>query len=572
MEVSGKMANTTQISSEEVRLYCSPCRLDNNQEKAVGYCEECKEYLCETCEDYHRKFRMSRTHRILKGTAIPPSSLPSQHTACTEVCEKHPDEYIKYICYDHNVLGCGPCTLISHRACKIGYIPDVARTFKDTKGYKTLETVLDKTDSKLNEIKRKVRIDRSQSKSLLEAIGKDIQSFRKEINAILDKREQILLNRANQLENKNKTIMDKTETREAKARHTREVLKRELEQNKEQLSQLFITAKRIEPDVQRLQSEIDDIIATSEINYYKFTPSVALETLIKHESCLGEILPVTISTVQSNIAFDRKINVKHSDDKKRLYITGISVLSPGKVLLVDGNNDILKLVNTVNQEVTAFLKLSNKPFDVTGIPNNQSAVTLPNKKQIDIISVESTLTKTKDISLSIRGSGISYFDETLIVSGSDANDRKVVQILDLDGILRKTISVGLRKDSWYSGEFYLAVAVCSDKKLTCICTLDDQHNLLKITSDGKCLLSVKPDSFSSPAGLATLTDNDIAIISREENQIRVISKKGETKKFGCMERPLAMAFSEHSSEIYMTCTNSEGRDSVYVYKLLPQIR
>lgn len=98
---------------------------DNTPDKADRYCEMFQNISVSNIKTTIYKLRLTNFTKFRKCT----SSLQPD-TTCTEQCNKHPEEFIKYICHDHNVLACGHCWSPNIRG---DYITDVAKTFKDSK-------------------------------------------------------------------------------------------------------------------------------------------------------------------------------------------------------------------------------------------------------------------------------------------------------------------------------------------------------------------------------------------------------------------------------------------------------
>lgn len=53
-----------QVPGRRKPNFCDPCKYDNDQMIAKGYCNTCKEYLCQTCLKVHQKQSLSRNHNI----------------------------------------------------------------------------------------------------------------------------------------------------------------------------------------------------------------------------------------------------------------------------------------------------------------------------------------------------------------------------------------------------------------------------------------------------------------------------------------------------------------------------
>lgn len=277
---------------------------------------------------------------------------------------------------------------------------------------------------------------------------------------------------------------------------------------------------------------------------------------------------VTLCPATANISFDRKINIKHIRDEFPPCITGMDVISSDRVLLADWENNTLKLVDTTNQTVLSYLELSDKPLDVTCISSNQSAVTIPNKQQIAIISTKDPLSETRTINMNIKCHGVFFGDGKLIASGEDTNKTKLVQVLGLDGTIYKTVSVG-SKNEWFINEFFVTQVLNWPE--TYIFTRDDKRNFVMISSDGEVVSRLQDSRLTYPTGLVALGDNSVAVCSNDGKHIYIITEEnGEVtivNQWDSVKCPAAIAFSENNNTIFMSSTHDRDRQCVYLYKL-----
>ena len=56
---------------------CGPCKSDGNSQEANHYCEQCKEYLCSSCLLQHKRFKVSKDHKIWSTTTPDTSPVPT---------------------------------------------------------------------------------------------------------------------------------------------------------------------------------------------------------------------------------------------------------------------------------------------------------------------------------------------------------------------------------------------------------------------------------------------------------------------------------------------------------------
>jgi len=68
MEVGGKR------SSKAGAPFCQPCTGAGDSVTAVKLCSVCREWLCITCSEYHRRFKATRTHTLLDKDVVAEST------------------------------------------------------------------------------------------------------------------------------------------------------------------------------------------------------------------------------------------------------------------------------------------------------------------------------------------------------------------------------------------------------------------------------------------------------------------------------------------------------------------
>ncbi|KAK3585819.1 hypothetical protein CHS0354_038338 [Potamilus streckersoni] len=96
-------------------IYCHPCQLDGKSENPTAQCNTCSEYLCETCVQYHKRFKISMNHA---GTSLIPKNGVNEDPAVEYLsrCMIHGKRF-KYYCQSHQYLCCSKCVIVQHRGC-----------------------------------------------------------------------------------------------------------------------------------------------------------------------------------------------------------------------------------------------------------------------------------------------------------------------------------------------------------------------------------------------------------------------------------------------------------------------
>lgn len=143
---------------------------------------------------------MTKSHKILQGSDIPTKDLVDDvlNTSCTDVCEIHPSEFIKYYCESHDVVGYQPCSTINHTGCKLKFIPDLARTYKDSDEFKALIASLHDVKEQLAVLKDQLKQENIESERSYTTTVEDIRRLRAEIK---------LLAEANRLKTENENAL-----------------------------------------------------------------------------------------------------------------------------------------------------------------------------------------------------------------------------------------------------------------------------------------------------------------------------------------------------------------------------
>ena len=173
----------------EENKYCS---LEEEKEiKAICFCQECKIYMCNKCENTHSKLFKNFHHCIKSDKDI--------SEIFTGLCkeEKH-NEKLEYFCRDHNQLCCVSCICKlkgkgkgSHSNCKVCFVEDIKEIKKNKleENLKNLEDLSKQFEDSLKELKNMFeKINENK-----ENIKLEIQKIFTRIRVILNEREDKLL-------------------------------------------------------------------------------------------------------------------------------------------------------------------------------------------------------------------------------------------------------------------------------------------------------------------------------------------------------------------------------------------
>ena len=165
--------------------------IEHKKNDAICYCQECKIYICNKCENFHSS--LFKDHHLFKLD----KDITEIFTGfCKE--ENHYYEQLKYFCKTHNKLCCASCItkLIGegngqHTDCKICFIKDIKEEKKKKLGenIKILEDLSKNLEKTINDLK----IILEQKIKNKDELKENIQKIFTKIRNVLNDREDELL-------------------------------------------------------------------------------------------------------------------------------------------------------------------------------------------------------------------------------------------------------------------------------------------------------------------------------------------------------------------------------------------
>ncbi|XP_060572796.1 E3 ubiquitin-protein ligase TRIM33-like [Ruditapes philippinarum] len=110
--------------SVEVEFPCGPCKADNKNLEAFGFCQFCKHYLCKSCYSYHSN--LGKIHILLDRETMPREAPTPVLTSdpLVETCKQHKHKTIELYCKNHDEVCCVICATSKHKPCECFYIPE----------------------------------------------------------------------------------------------------------------------------------------------------------------------------------------------------------------------------------------------------------------------------------------------------------------------------------------------------------------------------------------------------------------------------------------------------------------
>ena len=163
---------------------------DHTKINAIIYCQDCKIYMCNKCEDFHSKLLKNHHTYNLKNNI---------NSIFMGICkEKNHLNSLKYFCQNHNQLCCAACVSIikdkdngQHSECDVYPIEEIVNEKKNIlkENIQLLEKYFEDIDKKILALKCFFNKINKNKKRLKLKLKKIFTKIRNEVN----KREEILL-------------------------------------------------------------------------------------------------------------------------------------------------------------------------------------------------------------------------------------------------------------------------------------------------------------------------------------------------------------------------------------------
>ncbi|XP_078589230.1 uncharacterized protein LOC144869651 [Branchiostoma floridae x Branchiostoma japonicum] len=195
--------------AEEDGVLCAVCEVGNS---AQFYCVECKDYLCQTCKDMHRRFKVSKAHKTVTLQDLQSGQAAAELRGReTSKCEDH-QELNKFYCDTCHRVICLHCVVTAHKDHQYVEIEKAAEregakikaklaTVKNTADLhqnwiQDLQSVKDEWSSQVQRTKKEIR---KQVNSIIEAakkVGNDRNAQLRAMNAAREKQLQAAMEAA----------------------------------------------------------------------------------------------------------------------------------------------------------------------------------------------------------------------------------------------------------------------------------------------------------------------------------------------------------------------------------------
>ncbi|XP_052778903.1 uncharacterized protein LOC128216383 [Mya arenaria] len=285
-----------------------------------------------------------------------------------------------------------------------------------------------------------------------------------------------------------------------------------------------------------------------------------LETMQQQQKHMQGVSPKALNQCRADLSQSQfsklpDIPVKTAADTSKCGLTRVTLLSTGRLLLADCNNNSVQLVETTTNKMVSQVKLPSDPWDLCLLPGDRAAVTLPLMKKIQFVSTQENVTLQDVVKIDGRCRGIDFCDDNLIVSCSHPG--KVV-LMDMKGKVKKSVGKGSRGKPLFQEPEYLTVT--RESQTPPVIYVSDwlTRTITKLSISLEVLHTYHDPILGSPRGLTAVGDNQLLVCGWGSNNILLLDTlTGKiTQLLGKeegIESPQSVAYCPLRKMLFVTC-------------------
>ena len=502
---------------------CNICEEGGLSVGADQFCVSCEQYLCQECKKYHSRVKATKSHQVIGTDEIPTlTSLTLGSEAMeTPVCTEH-ERHFEYFCVPHMAILCITCKLLGHKAC--GKVIDLEKAacdvFSERHCRNILRSMEDLIDS-FSKCKDTAQSNRDELyKSKQSEIGK-VKQARMTADHHLDKiegaaYEQIhtaFTRELNQVDDKLHVCdvsIFQLKKRISKLERAMELGDKESE---------FVTINNVTKEINRQCNLLKD---TCNIDF-NFTVSDSICKITELLPSLGTVSVTPSPASQSDpgtvAIYTGELKLRTTTDTKTTTMISYDKLPDGRKLIIDCENNKLKLYDSTNQFLSE-LTLPDIPWSVVSLSDSEAVVSLPFINSLQYITIGTDLAVSESKKVNYRpGAMVKYGDDILAI----VNDRFVkVVVIDNHGTVKRPIYQD--NGSLFSEPFDIGLSV--DQKTVYI--VDQNKGCIGLSMDGNVEFQYQDQKVKNYAGLAVGRDCLLIGVSEgNDGKVRRVSLSGD---------------------------------------------
>ena len=613
--------------------FCDLCyEADDLNIEAASFCDDCVQFMCNKCYTIHEMLSSTRGHVVKTGTAMPRSQ--ADKPPRFSYCDEHPKHLKNQFCSVHKQLVCSQCLPLYHKNCSTGSVEDVSKSISSSETNdlydivsdmkSTLESSLTAVKSNIDDLNGQKTIMLEQAQELYDKMVSKAKKWFDDEKSEIDTHYQEQLSVLKQ----NHTRLNNFVSRIESSLRQIDILRSKPIDAKlfPRIQDILISMKQYQDDLKApicnvqlsfvLSKQIQEFLSSS------YTMGSVKLDKSKCEITIPEILYPVSSTQQSRAIPANKVvaaagkresarqsvaltqlkgrklgsyNVKLSDDREECWITGMAITNDGRRLLVDYQNDKVKLFSR-DMKLLSSLSLSDTPRDIAVISDKEAVVTTANKSLVLLgisgshMSINNTtslsyvawgISKLLDISgskISINDTtrvsyavlGISKYGEKLAVTSYSPKPSSV-KLIDKTGRVYWSVSTDDQRQPLFEYPWY----VTSDIERNTVTVTDWRDNTLTVLNgDTGDVIKRRSVKDKSPQGVTTGPSGNIYVCYYKTHEVAELTEDLAEERIllsqqdGLSDRPFAITYHKSCGQLIISYSlYSSDRNSVAVFDL-----
>ncbi|VDI41952.1 Hypothetical predicted protein [Mytilus galloprovincialis] len=446
-------------------------------------------------------------------------------------CRIHREQVYLFYCTDHDVPCCSECKRVSHKPTCNMEVMDPYTNEKDI-GIKMADILkrMNKTNTLLDELYKEFYKSRKHLLKQKDKFEKDLQQFRKQIDAYIDEAENKIREHFHDLYNQETEVlkqrevgvMSKKNSLHEWVNNVEEMARKELSlQSYVYMSKINNSFSVIEKHASKIERKFENVTLTFTISndFQEFLKGLKLaytqvkRTATAHDPEPSTAFPKTAKTnhVQEKDRSLQKVGeFRISNDTDFQSSSDIKLLHNGDIVVTNLNNRKL-VVYDQNGLGKLEMELSHNPLCLATMPDDLVAMTLANERKVVILDLKTRMVH-RQIKLEDECHGIAQTGHRLILNGKV----KGLFVLNSDFEVENMIPD-------ITGKLIL----CGRSDGTIIGGTLHCNNIYCIDIRGVKLFEISPPGLEYLNGISVSNDGDIYITGFLSNTLHRIDSDGE---------------------------------------------
>ncbi|XP_052780362.1 uncharacterized protein LOC128217318 [Mya arenaria] len=285
-----------------------------------------------------------------------------------------------------------------------------------------------------------------------------------------------------------------------------------------------------------------------------------LETMQQQQKHMQDVSPKALNQCRADLSQSQfrklpDIPVKKAADTRECFLTSMTLLSRGRLLLADCHNCSVKLVDTTTNKMVSQVKLPGQPWDMCLLPGDRAAVTLPLKNKIQFVSTQGNVTLLDRVKVDGYCYGIDFCDDYLVVSFCPG---KVV-LMNMKGKVKKSLYKYNSGEPLFQNPCYLTVTRESLTSPVIYVSDWSTNTITKLSISLEVLHTYQDPILKSPRVMTAVGDNQLLVCGMDSYNILLLDTlTGKiTQLLGReegIESPRILAYCSQKKMMFVTCS------------------